>query len=62
MVIERALQKENVIEELEIIDPTKVVKTSLIYGTSLASILVSVGSAVLHHDHQILVEHDEMKL
>ena len=33
-----------------IIDPTKVVTSSLIYGSSIASIMLSTDYAVLHHD------------
>jgi chaperonin GroEL len=33
-----------------IIDPTKVVTSSLIYGSSIASIMLSTDFAVLHHD------------
>ena len=33
-----------------IIDPTNVVKNSLIYGSSIASIILSADCAVLHHD------------
>jgi chaperonin GroEL len=45
-----------------IIDPTKVVTSSLIYGSSIASIMLSTDFAVLHHDDQVLIEHDEMHL
>jgi chaperonin GroEL len=33
-----------------IIDPTKVVTSSLIYGSSIASIMLSTDFAVLHHN------------
>jgi len=33
-----------------IIDPAKVVINSLIYGSSIASIMLSTDCAVLHHD------------
>ena len=45
-----------------IIDPTKVIKNSLVYGCSVASMILSTDSTVLHHDDQILIEHQEMHL
>ena len=48
-----------------IIDPVLVVKNSLRYGASLASILLTADCAVLHDDSggaKMIVEHEELHI
>jgi len=45
-----------------VIDPAKVVKNSLLYGSSIASILLSCDYGVIHSDTVFRHEHEEIRI
>jgi len=52
------------VENGTVIDPTKVVKNSLLYGASAASMLLTVDAAVipdLRH-RSVLIEHEDIHI
>lgn len=57
-------QEKHVVEDLVtkgVIDPVLVVKNSMLYGASIASILLTADCAVLQDDGRIH-EHEELRL
>jgi len=66
----RKRQKTQLSEEFEVkdlvtsgvIDPLLVVKNSLLYGSSIASILLTADCAVLQLPGERYIEHEEFKL
>ena len=56
-------QIEDLVEK-GVIDPVHVVKNSLMYGASIASILLTADCAILHkpEDGKRIVEHEELHI
>ena len=50
------------IGEAGVIDPTKVIRNSLIYGSAIASILLSADCAVIPDPFRVLQEQEELHL